>query len=76
MINNIHNPNCDGASCVTTRGEVRKLPHTANPDHGNSILCNACFTHELRYRVERNKQLAADARYALPDWDELKVYGD
>lgn len=69
------NPNCDGGDCVTSIGEVRVLPHGKNPNHGNSILCIACFHHEIRFREQRNKELSKDAQYDLPKWIDLKIYG-
>jgi hypothetical protein len=65
------NPNCDGARCTWSVGEVRVLPLGAG---GNLILCHTCFAHEIRFRKERNKELSADARFDLPTWESLKIY--
>lgn len=70
------NSNCDGGHCSSEAGEVRVLPLGTNPDHGNLILCRSCFEHELRYRRERNLELASDCQYRLPTWESLTVYGE
>lgn len=67
------NPNCDGSG-PHAPGEVRVLPHTRDPHHGNSILCRRCYARELDYRLERNRALGEFARYALPAWEDLEVY--
>lgn len=57
-------PACDGAG-PHSRGEARKLPVTpGNPDHGNSILCRACFDRELNERP----------RTPRPLWGNLEIY--
>lgn len=63
--------NCDGSgphSC----GEVRVLPTTPG---SNAILCKADYIREIVWRRFRNGQLAPDARYDLPEWESLRVYG-
>ena len=65
------NAMCDGLWCETSRGEVRVLPYMG----GNVILCRACFDHEIAWRKDRNKDLAEDARYDIPTWESLEVYG-
>lgn len=65
------NPNCDNDKCLSATGEVRVLPTGGD---GNLILCRACFEHELRFRVTRNRYLSPDCRFALPSWESLKVY--
>lgn len=69
------NPNCDGSGphCA---GEVRLLPLGSIPDHGNLILCAHCFAHEIRWRRERNLDLAPDCRFALPLWADCAIYGE
>jgi hypothetical protein len=71
MINNIHNPNCDGGQCTRPSGQVRKLPTGGG---SNLILCRSCFVHEINYRRERNAELDKDVQFSLPSWDELEVY--
>ena len=71
-----HNPNCDGDHCNSATGQVRVLPTGSLPHHGNMILCQSCFRHELAWRVERNTELAPDCAFKLPTWESLKVYGE
>lgn len=72
-MNNIHNPNCDGAHCRTGTGEVRKLPTGGD---SNAILCRDCFRHEDQWRRERNRELEASAQFDIPTWEDLEVYGN
>jgi len=65
------NANCDGAHCLYATGEVRSLP--AGGD-SNIILCRECYLHELRWRKDRNRDLADDCKFKLPAWHSLKVY--
>lgn len=65
------NPNCDGQRSVCTSGEVRKLPLTGG---ANLILCRHCHAIEVKWRIDRNKQLSEDAKYPLPKWETLEVY--
>ena len=65
------NPNCDNDKCTDPKGEVRVLP---TGEQGNAILCRDCFRHELRFRVERNRELGEGCKFDLPTWDSLKVY--
>jgi hypothetical protein len=62
----IHNPNCDGGHCKAAAGQVRRLPHGADPHHGASILCRDCYEHEAAYRRERG--------WDTPPWESLEVY--
>lgn len=68
------NNNCDGEG-PHVAGEVHVLPHGADPHHGNSILCRWCWAKEMSFRIERNRELAADARYDILTFEEGKVYG-
>lgn len=72
----IQNPDCCGGHCQRETGEVRVLPISRDPHHGNVILCRACFEREIAWRKERNRELPADAllAFALPKWEDLKVY--
>lgn len=65
------NPNCDNDKCTNPKGEVRVLPTGGD---SNAILCNACYLHEMRFRRERNKDLAPANRFKLPEWEALKPY--
>lgn len=64
------NWNCDGSGPHTV-GEVKKLPL---PGAANLILCRACWRRELQYRIARNKELAAENRFPLPEWDYAENY--
>ena len=66
----MNNPNCDGSG-PCDMGEVRLLPTAGG---GNMILCNRCFEHELAWRKERNRELASEAKFAMPTWWECKLY--
>ena len=69
-----HNNNCDGSGpCIS--GEVRVLRIAGTGENsGNAILCAACFRREIRWRVERNRELSPDCRFDLPAWSACKVY--
>lgn len=60
------NPNCDGAHCTSSNGEVRKLP-TGN---GNVILCKACFAHEIQFRKRNTTVFDWAARSVT--WQQLE----
>lgn len=66
-----HNPNCDGSHCWSEYGEVRLLPL---PGHGNIILCRSCFEYEIGWRRDRNKALALESQYPMPEWTALHPY--
>lgn len=65
------NPNCDGGECWSATGEVRLLP---TGGESNGILCRGCFNREITWRRERNKDLAPECQFALPNWEALEVY--
>lgn len=65
------NPNCDNDKCVSANGQVRVLPVGGQ---SNMILCRKCFDYEILYRRDRNRKLSKDCQFALPSWDDLKVY--
>ncbi len=65
------NPNCDGSG-PCNMGEVRVLPSGGD---SNLILCRTCFYREIVFREGRNRELAEFARFKLPEWETLKVYG-
>jgi hypothetical protein len=67
----IHNPNCDGDKCRSNTGEVRRLPTGGD---GAAILCRACFDNEIRFRRERNEELAPSVSFDLPSWQSLEAY--
>ena len=66
----VHNPNCDGDHCLHAAGRVRVLPTGAD---SNAILCRPCFDHEMRWRIERNKELETSCQYDLPKWLSLRT---
>lgn len=68
-----HNPNCDGSHCVHEAGEVRLLPLGTKPEHGNLIVCKACYSHELGWRADRNEEMERTI-HDLPNWEDLEVY--
>ena len=72
MIND--NPHCDGSGPHSGL-EIRMFPISAFQDHGNLLLCHACFLLELAYRRERNQELDPNCQYSLPRWEECKIYG-
>lgn len=69
----MNNPNCDGNGPHALNQEVRLLPLSDEPHHGNLILCRECFSDEIRFRMARNSVVATP--FDLPAWDSLKVYG-
>jgi hypothetical protein len=66
---------CNGSGPHSTNNkgeyEVRVLPLGAG---GNLILCYTCCQRELRWREQRNRELAEFAKFALPTWESLEVY--
>ena len=68
------NPNCDGGHCRAETGEVRTLPMSAEPNHGNLILCHACYIAEIAWRKSRNKELTDYTKFDTPKWEVLEVY--
>lgn len=68
------NNNCDGSG-PHYAGQVRVLPLSTNPVHGNAILCEKCFRNEMLWRYSRNRELATDAQFDLPEWESLEIYG-
>lgn len=68
----MENNNCDGSG-PHTPGQVRVLPTGGT---SNSILCRSCFNREIAFRQDRNRSLGEFAKFALPTWDSLKVYGE
>jgi len=69
----MQNWNCDGSG-PHSPGIVKVLPLGSSPDHGNLILCLACFNREMSYRRGRNKELSRDCAFQLPTWESLKEY--
>lgn len=69
------NYNCEGhpRNNCSQNPEVRVLPSGGD---SNSILCYACFFHEIRYRVGRNKELSKECQFKLPKWEDLEVYSN
>lgn len=68
------NPNCDNDKCWNDHDEVRLLPLGSEPNHGNLILCRACFNYEITYQRQRNRELGKDNQFNIPNWEDLKVY--
>jgi len=62
--------NCEGVG-PHTAGEVRLLPVGSDD---NAVLCRSCYTREMIFRRQRNEDLPADSQFALPYWNELKIY--
>lgn len=70
-----YNPDCDKASdrlgaVGCSSREVRYLPL---PGGAGLHVCRYHHGVEIAWRSRRNRELAADARYPLPTWDELEV---
>jgi hypothetical protein len=60
------NPNCDGAHCVESTGEVRLY---ALGGGGNLYLCRTCWAHENFYRKGRAREhLKLTLRQREPDF--------
>lgn len=68
------NPNCDNDKCASATGEIRVLPLGSKSYHGNSILCERCYQHEMSYRRKRNRALSKDCQFETPSWNDLKIY--
>ena len=66
----MNNNNCDGSG-PCDMGEVRVLPTGGD---SNAILCRLCFNREIAFRQDRNRDLAKDCRFQLPEWSTLKAY--
>jgi hypothetical protein len=69
-----YNTNCDMQECISPTGEVRLLPNSNNPDHGNSIVCRHCFNLIILHRQQENKRLEESVKHLTPSWDSLKIY--
>lgn len=69
----LRNLNCDGSHCLLQTGEVRSLPLDRQGE-SNAILCFHCFVQEMHWRAERNLSLSAEAKFDLPNWQDLEVY--
>jgi len=67
------NNDCNGTG-PHSAGEVRVMPHSDTPLHGNDLLCRSCWQVALVDRRERNRTLGDFARYSLPAWETAKVY--
>ena len=67
------NNDCNGSG-PHTPGEVRVMPHSNEPLHGNDILCRACWNREIDYRIDRNDELGNHSQDGLPVWADSKVY--
>lgn len=66
-----HNTNCDGSHCRTTYGPVKLYPLGAG---GNLILCQGCFAHENRYRLERGAETGQPDNWPTVAWSTARIY--
>ena len=57
-----HKGFCDGCGRET---QVKKLPWSKQPFHGNSILCRKCWAKEMSWRRDRNKKLERQNRFSI-----------
>jgi len=57
----MNNPQCDGAR-PHVPGQTAYLPL---PGGAGVYLCARCWAAEMAWRVERNRELAPDARYDI-----------
>lgn len=64
------NTYCDGSKCKGP-GEVRVLPTGGD---SNSIICRACFYHEMTWRTEINKSLGEWSKFKILKWSDIKPY--
>lgn len=64
---------CDGG-CNYVDRQCRVLKLATGPHSSSAILCYSCFLKELRWREERNADLADFAKFDLPAWEDLPVY--
>lgn len=51
--------------------EIRVLPLGGE---GNILCSYQGYLREIKYRIERNKELAESCRFDTPKWDDLAVY--
>lgn len=63
--------NCHGSG-PHQPGDVRVLPTGRD---GDLILCRNCYEREILYRVKCNRELEDFAKFDLPAWEVLKIYG-
>lgn len=62
-MNDYFNPDCDGfGPCSEIYREVKVLP----TGETNVILCKRCFDREIKFRIERNKDLSRNCQFKLP----------
>ena len=67
----LHNPNCDGATCRSERGEVRRYPLGGR---ASLILCWSCWQAENAYNRERGRETGEPETWPLKDWATARVY--
>lgn len=67
----MRNPNCNNYPAICSTEETRVLPL---PGGAGLVLCRLHYAAEIAWRTKRNRELAADAQYPLPKWDELEVH--
>ena len=65
---------CD--KCGDTTKPTRKLRLSDEPYSGNLYLCRHCFVDEMRWRLERNKDLADFAKFDVYDLRPIKFDED
>jgi hypothetical protein len=59
--------------CATEKKELRRLPHTKDPDSGVSIICRECYQRmELPFRTTQNMSLPPQTRFPTPKFEELE----
>lgn len=61
------------------RTELRKLPHTTDPESGVSLICKECYvTKEKPFRIEqnRNRTLPSEPELPTPEFEELEPCRD
>lgn len=51
--------------------ELRVLP---TGGQGNILCSFRGYLREIRFRQERNRELAPDCQFKLPAWEDLKIY--
>lgn len=51
--------------------ETRRLP---TGGAGAVLLCYACYRREIRWRIERNRELSPENAFKLPEWKSLPTY--
>lgn len=67
------NPNCDMQRCLSSEGEVRRLPWSETSD-GAYLVCQFCHRLIMSELRRENNDRHPDDMIETPAWESLPVY--